>query len=347
MSEKASRCFLPATRERRARLIISPTTDMFSSRHAASSLGRPAALVAQRRLSTASPLTCILEERRGPVGLITLNRPKALNALSPTLVRELVQEVKRFDADPEIGAIVVTGSGDKAFAAGADIKAMQPLSYMDMHKARLFGELDELSSVRTPIIAAVNGFALGGGCELAMTCDFILAADTAKFGQPEIKLGAALSRRFRDIFETAPARLRHAHATPTPRPCHPTPRPRHAHATPTPCPRHAHGRVRRHDPGLGRHAALHSRGGRVGPRERKTDLCAHTSARDDTYAAACGCIQPYSAVFGCIQLYSAIWLYSAVFGAPGVTQCYECTARSCIHRDVIVFPRQESVWESV
>ncbi|EOD18936.1 enoyl-CoA hydratase [Emiliania huxleyi CCMP1516] len=161
---------------------------MFSSRPAASSLGRPAALVAQRRLST-SPLTCILEERRGPVGLITLNRPKALNALSPTLVRELVQEVKRFDADPEIGAIVVTGSGDKAFAAGADIKAMQPLSYMDMHKARLFGELDELSSVRTPIIAAVNGFALGGGCELAMTCDFILAADTAKFGQPEIKLG--------------------------------------------------------------------------------------------------------------------------------------------------------------
>ena len=100
-----------------------------------------------------------------------------------------MQEVKRFDADPEIGAIVVTGSGDKAFAAGADIKAMQPLSYMDMHKARLFGELDELSSVRTPIIAAVNGFALGGGCELAMTCDFILAADTAKFGQPEIKLG--------------------------------------------------------------------------------------------------------------------------------------------------------------
>ena len=205
-------------RPRRARGLISPqNNNMFSSRPAASSLGRPAALVAQRRLSTASPLTCILEERRGPVGLITLNRPKALNALSPTLVRELVQEVKRFDADPEIGAIVVTGSGDKAFAAGADIKAMQPLSYMDMHKARLFGELDELSSVRTPIIAAVNGFALGGGCELAMTCDFILAADTAKFGQPEIKLGAALSRRFRDISETAHARLRHAHDTPTTR----------------------------------------------------------------------------------------------------------------------------------
>ena len=258
---------------------------MFSSRPAASSLGRPAALVAQRRLSTASPLTCILEERRGPVGLITLNRPKALNALSPTLVRELVQEVKRFDADPEIGAIVVTGSGDKAFAAGADIKAMQPLSYMDMHKARLFGELDELSSVRTPIIAAVNGFALGGGCELAMTCDFILAADTAKFGQPEIKLGAALSRRFRDISETAHARLRHAHDTPTTRP------------------RHAHGRVRRHDPWLGRHAALHSRGGRVGPRERN-NLCAQTSAREDTYAAVSGCMRLYSAVFSRIRLYS-------------------------------------------
>jgi enoyl-CoA hydratase len=133
--------------------------------------------------------SCIIEEIRGPVGVITLNRPKALNALSPDLVKELAQSAKSLDANPDVGAIVVTGSGDKAFAAGADIKVMQPLDYMDMYKQRLFSELDELSSVRKPIIAAVNGFALGGGCELAMACDFILAADTATFGQPEIKLG--------------------------------------------------------------------------------------------------------------------------------------------------------------
>lgn len=132
----------------------------------------------------------ILTERRpGGVGLITLNREKQLNALTPTLTKELVAAAKEFDVDPEIGAIVVTGSGSKAFAAGADIKTMASLSYMDMYKGQIFSELDDLSKVRKPVIAAVNGFALGGGCELAMACDFILASDTAKFGQPEIKLG--------------------------------------------------------------------------------------------------------------------------------------------------------------
>ena len=125
----------------------------------------------------------ILSERRpGGVGLITLNREKQLNALTPTLTKELVAAAKELDADPEIGAIVVTGSGSKAFAAGADIKTMASLSYMDMYKGQIFSELDDLGKVRKPVIAAVNGFALGGGCELAMACDFILASDTAKFG---------------------------------------------------------------------------------------------------------------------------------------------------------------------
>ena len=158
---------------------------MFGRRHAASPIVR----TALRRLSTATSYENILTEvRPGKVGLITLNRPKALNALSPSLVGELASAATAFDADPSIGCIVVTGAGDKAFAAGADIKVMSDKSYMDMYKARLYGEeFAKISSVRTPIIAAVNGFCLGGGCELAMSFDFILAADTAKFGQPEIK----------------------------------------------------------------------------------------------------------------------------------------------------------------
>jgi len=144
---------------------------------------------AVRHASTTAYTSILHETRAGGVGLITLNRPKALNALTPTLVKELTACALEFDADPEIRAIVITGSGDKAFVAGADIKTMQSLSYMDMMKGQLFSELDDLSKVKKPVIAAVNGFALGGGCELAMACDFILAADTAKFGQPEIKLG--------------------------------------------------------------------------------------------------------------------------------------------------------------
>jgi enoyl-CoA hydratase len=128
-------------------------------------------------------------EVRDRVGLLTLNRPKALNALNNELIDELAEALRAFDADENIGAIVLTGS-DKAFAAGADIGAMQDWSYMDVYKQDyLGGNWEYLKRVRKPIIAAVAGYALGGGCELAMLCDFIIAADNAKFGQPEIKLG--------------------------------------------------------------------------------------------------------------------------------------------------------------
>jgi enoyl-CoA hydratase len=131
----------------------------------------------------------ILVETRGKVSLITLNRPKALNALSPELMRELGQALAGFEADEAIGAIVITGS-EKAFAAGADIKAMKDWGYMDVYKADyITAEWESVSRCRKPVIAAVAGYALGGGCELAMMCDFILAADNAKFGQPEINLG--------------------------------------------------------------------------------------------------------------------------------------------------------------
>jgi len=128
-------------------------------------------------------------EVRGRVALITLDRPKALNALSNELIDELAELMRKFDADEEIGAMVLTGS-EKAFAAGADISAMQGWSYMDVYKQDyLGGNWESLKRIRKPIIAAVSGYALGGGCELAMLCDFIIAADNAKFGQPEIKLG--------------------------------------------------------------------------------------------------------------------------------------------------------------
>ncbi|MBL8535318.1 MAG: enoyl-CoA hydratase [Betaproteobacteria bacterium] len=131
----------------------------------------------------------ILVETRGKVGLITLNRPKALNALSPALMRELASAIDIFEADENIGALVITGS-ERAFAAGADIKDMQTKSYMDVYKSDFItAEWERVTRCRKPVIAAVAGFALGGGCELAMMCDFILAADNAKFGQPEINLG--------------------------------------------------------------------------------------------------------------------------------------------------------------
>lgn len=130
----------------------------------------------------------ILLERKGRVGIITLNRPKALNALNSQLMREVVAAVEELDADREIGAILLTGS-ERAFAAGADIKEMAPKTFSEVYAEDFFSEWDRLSSARTPIIAAVSGYALGGGCELAMLCDFIIASDTAKFGQPEIKLG--------------------------------------------------------------------------------------------------------------------------------------------------------------
>jgi enoyl-CoA hydratase len=125
----------------------------------------------------------------GRVAVLTLNRPKALNALSNEVIDQLADAMRKFDADDDIGAMVLTGS-EKAFAAGADIGAMQSWSYMDVYKQDyLGGNWEYLKRVRKPIIAAVAGYALGGGCELAMLCDFIIAADNAKFGQPEIKLG--------------------------------------------------------------------------------------------------------------------------------------------------------------
>jgi enoyl-CoA hydratase len=131
----------------------------------------------------------ILTETRGKVGLITLNRPKAMNALSPELMRELGHALDAFAVDDNIGAIVITGS-EKAFAAGADIKVMKDWGYMDVYLSDyITAEWETANRIRKPIIAAVAGYALGGGCELAMMCDFILAADTAKFGQPEINLG--------------------------------------------------------------------------------------------------------------------------------------------------------------
>ena len=131
----------------------------------------------------------ILVETRGQVGIVTLNRPKALNALSPALMRELSDALSKFEADEQIGCMVITGS-EKAFAAGADIKDMQTQSYMDVYKSDFItAEWESVSRCRKPVIAAVAGFALGGGCELAMMCDFIIAADNARFGQPEINLG--------------------------------------------------------------------------------------------------------------------------------------------------------------
>jgi enoyl-CoA hydratase len=130
----------------------------------------------------------ILVETHGPVGLIRLNRPQALNALCDQLMVEVGQQLLAFDADPAIRAIVLTGS-EKAFAAGADIKEMQPRSYPAVLFNDFIAKWETILQVKKPVIAAVAGYALGGGCELAMMCDMIVAADTAKFGQPEIKLG--------------------------------------------------------------------------------------------------------------------------------------------------------------
>ena len=130
----------------------------------------------------------ILVETRDHVGLITLNRPKALNALNSEVIAELGQALDGFEADDRIGCVVITGS-ERAFAAGADIKEMSTLSFIDAYLGDFITPWDRIARNRKPIIAAVAGYALGGGCELAMMCDFIIAADTAKFGQPEITLG--------------------------------------------------------------------------------------------------------------------------------------------------------------
>jgi len=130
----------------------------------------------------------IIVETRGKVGLIRLNRPQALNALNRALVADLSHALDAFEADANIGCMVITGS-DKAFAAGADIKEMAEKSFADAYLGNFAANWDRAATVRKPVIAAVAGFALGGGCELAMQCDIIIAADNAKFGQPEIKLG--------------------------------------------------------------------------------------------------------------------------------------------------------------
>lgn len=131
----------------------------------------------------------IIVDRRGAVGLITLNRPEALNALNKALMDELTAAVDELEADDAVHCLVLTGS-TKAFAAGADIKEMRPKSYMDVYKEDFItANWERVTRCRKPVIAAVAGYALGGGCELAMMCDFIICADNAKFGQPEIKLG--------------------------------------------------------------------------------------------------------------------------------------------------------------
>lgn len=129
----------------------------------------------------------LLVEQRGAVTLITLNRPQALNALNSQVLADLIAALAAFDADPSQGCAVLTGS-EKAFAAGADIKEMATQSFADMYGGNFFAGYDRVTATRKPLIAAVAGYALGGGCELAMMCDFIIAADNAKFGQPEIKL---------------------------------------------------------------------------------------------------------------------------------------------------------------
>jgi len=134
-------------------------------------------------------MSIVLTEVKGSVGIATLNRPEALNALNTPLLDALADALEAWDADCAMRVMIVTGS-EKAFAAGADIKEMAPRSFAEMHRQNIFGrQLDRITRIGKPVIAAVSGFALGGGCELAMALDILLAADTARFGQPEITLG--------------------------------------------------------------------------------------------------------------------------------------------------------------
>jgi enoyl-CoA hydratase len=130
----------------------------------------------------------ILVEREGAVGIITLNRPKVLNALGPRLLTELVDALEDFDRDPQVRCIALIGS-DRAFAAGADIGSMAEASPIDMLRDDTFARIERIRSLTTPVVAGVSGYALGGGCELAMACDLIVASETAQFGQPEVNLG--------------------------------------------------------------------------------------------------------------------------------------------------------------
>ncbi|XP_040607995.1 enoyl-CoA hydratase, mitochondrial isoform X2 [Mesocricetus auratus] len=144
-----------------------------------------------RRFASGANFQYIVTEKKGKnssVGLIQLNRPKALNALCNGLIEELNQALETFEEDPAVGAIVLTG-GEKAFAAGADIKEMQSRTFQDCYSSKFLSHWDQITRVKKPVIAAVNGYALGGGCELAMMCDIIYAGEKAQFGQPEILLG--------------------------------------------------------------------------------------------------------------------------------------------------------------
>ena len=134
------------------------------------------------------PFETVLTEREGAVGIVTLNRPQAMNALNAKLVDEAVEALSAFDTDEAIGCMILTGS-ERAFAAGADIKEMASFSFVDAYGQDFIARWDRLATMRKPVIAAVAGYALGGGCEAAMMCDVIIAADNAKFGQPEINLG--------------------------------------------------------------------------------------------------------------------------------------------------------------
>mmetsp|Transcript_5989 Transcript_5989/g.23258 ORF Transcript_5989/g.23258 Transcript_5989/m.23258 type:complete len:278 (-) Transcript_5989:103-936(-) len=140
-----------------------------------------------RCLST-SPFEFILSEKKDKAGLITFNRPKALNALCAGLIEDVIHACEQFQADDDVGAIVITGS-DRAFAAGADITEMKDMNFVECYKQNMFARWADLTKTSKPIIAAVNGYALGGGCELAMMCDMIIAGESAQFGQPEITLG--------------------------------------------------------------------------------------------------------------------------------------------------------------
>jgi enoyl-CoA hydratase len=131
----------------------------------------------------------VLTEKRGRIGIITVNRPEALNAVNAAVREGLAAAAAKFDADADIGCVVLTGAGDKAFIAGADIKEMSDKTFLDMYLGDAISVLDRFAAARIPMIAAVNGFALGGGCEIAMMCDIVIASEKAKFGQPEIKLG--------------------------------------------------------------------------------------------------------------------------------------------------------------
>eukprot|EP01084_Bolivina_argentea_P292653 503157_1 len=170
---------------------------MFSSRRAISSYwlsgvgrfrARALGLPTTSSLST-SPELLVTVEKKGRAALLTLNRPEALNAINRDMISALCDVAETLDSDVNISAMVMTGSGPKAFAAGADIKEMANLSFSEAYNQDLFGEWSRLNAIRKPIIAAVNGYALGGGCELAMMADIIIAGDKAVFGQPEINLG--------------------------------------------------------------------------------------------------------------------------------------------------------------